>query len=51
MRCFEEPARPAFREWQFDRLIYWLTEEEPVPLPIPEKGVPALPEIDALEKK
>lgn len=35
-------ARDAFHAWQFDRLIYWLSEADPVPLPMPAKGVPAL---------
>lgn len=25
-----------FGQWQFDRLIYWLTEDDPVALPMPE---------------
>ena len=41
-------AGDAFRDWQFDRLIYWLSDKNPSPLPMPEKGVPALPEIEAI---
>lgn len=43
-------ARAAFKDLQFDRLIYWLTEEKPKPLPIPKKGVPALAEIEKLDR-
>lgn len=33
-------ARDAeFNAWQFDRLIYWLTEEAPVALDMPAKGM------------
>ena len=42
-------ARDAFEDWQFDRLICWLTTEHPEPLPMPDKGRPALPEIAKLE--
>ena len=48
---YARAARAAFYAWQFDRLIYWLTEENPKPLPMPKKGVPALPEIEALAAK
>ena len=43
-------AKDVFHEWQFDRLVYWLAEESPEPLPMPNKGVSALPEIEALTK-
>lgn len=29
-------AWAAFKKWQFDRLVYWLTEAEPVRLSMPE---------------
>ncbi len=41
-------AGDAFHDWQFDRLIYWLSDKNPSPLPMPEKGVPALPDIEAI---
>lgn len=40
-------ASVAFRKWQFDRLVYVLTADNPKPLPMPEVGKP-LPEIAAL---
>ena len=31
----------AFQVWQYDRLVYWLTEPEPAGLPMPEKEIAA----------
>lgn len=32
-----DAARDAEKQWQLDRLIYWLTEENPIDLPLPNR--------------